>query len=60
MQNVVGEALGRRIGLDLNHTHTISLFGVQGGGKSYTLGTIAEMATPAHQPREPAAAPTRA
>ena len=26
-------------------THTISLFGVQGGGKSYTLGTIAEMAS---------------
>ncbi|HEX3678259.1 MAG TPA: hypothetical protein VHU90_00910, partial [Galbitalea sp.] len=25
--------------------HTISLFGVQGGGKSYTLGTIAEMAS---------------
>jgi hypothetical protein len=31
--------------MDLNHTHTISLFGVQGGGKSYTLGAIAEMAT---------------
>ena len=35
---------GRKVALDLNETHTISLFGVQGGGKSYTLGTIAEMA----------------
>jgi DNA phosphorothioation-dependent restriction protein DptH len=42
---VLGEANGRRIALDLNQTHTISLFGVQGGGKSYTLGTIAEMAS---------------
>lgn len=36
---------GRSIALDLNQTQTISLFGVQGGGKSYTLGTIIEMAT---------------
>ena len=36
---------GRKVALDLNETHTISLFGVQGGGKSYTLGTIAEMAS---------------
>ncbi|MEP3480586.1 MAG: ATP-binding protein [Fuerstiella sp.] len=42
---IVGEFAGRKIALDLNQTHTISLFGVQGGGKSYTLGTIAEMAT---------------
>jgi DNA phosphorothioation-dependent restriction protein DptH len=41
---ILGEALGRKIALDLNETHTISLFGVQGGGKSYTLGTIVEMA----------------
>lgn len=40
-----GEASGRTIAIDLNHTHTISLFGVQGGGKSYTLGTIVEMAS---------------
>jgi hypothetical protein len=33
------------VALDLNHTHTISLFGVQGGGKSYTLGTVIEMAS---------------
>jgi len=42
---VLGEFSGRRIGLDLNQTHTISLFGVQGGGKSYTLGSIVELAT---------------
>ena len=41
---VLGEAAGRTIALDLNQTHTISLFGVQGGGKSYTLGSIVEMA----------------
>lgn len=41
---ILGEVSGRTIALDLNHTHTISLFGVQGGGKSYTLGTVAEMA----------------
>ena len=42
---IVGEIAGRKIAIDLNHTHTISLFGVQGGGKSYTLGTVAEMAS---------------
>lgn len=35
----------RKIALDLNGCNTISLFGVPGGGKSYTLGTIVEMAT---------------
>src|SRR5207249_3947683 len=40
---LIGEADGRTIALDLNETHTISLFGVQGGGKSYTLGSIVEM-----------------
>lgn len=40
---LIGEVSGRKIALDLNHTHTISLFGVQGGGKSYTLGTVIEM-----------------
>ncbi|MDD3138065.1 MAG: hypothetical protein PHX08_03720 [Lachnospiraceae bacterium] len=34
---------GRRIGLDLNECNTISLFGVQGAGKSYTIGSITEM-----------------
>lgn len=42
---LLGDVSGRRVAIDLNHTHTISLFGVQGGGKSYTLGTIAEMAS---------------
>lgn len=41
---LIGEASGRKIALDLNQTQTISLFGVQGGGKSYTLGSIVEMA----------------
>ena len=40
----LGESSGRKIALDLNQTHTISLFGVQGGGKSYTVGSIIEMA----------------
>lgn len=34
----------KRIGLDLNGCNTISVFGVQGSGKSYTLGSILEMA----------------
>ena len=42
---LLGDVSGRRIAIDLNQTHTISLFGVQGAGKSYTLGTIAEMAS---------------
>lgn len=41
---IFGEISGRKIALDLNQTHTISLFGVQGSGKSYTLGSIIEMA----------------
>ena len=41
---LLGDTSGRKIALDLNQTHTISLFGVQGGGKSYTLGSIVEMA----------------
>ncbi len=42
---ILGELSGRKVAIDLNQTHTISLFGVQGGGKSYTLGAIAEMAS---------------
>ena len=42
---ILGEVAGRTVALDLNQTHTISLFGVQGGGKSYTLGAVAEMAS---------------
>ncbi len=33
----------KSIALDLSETNTISLFGVQGGGKSYSIGTITEM-----------------
>jgi len=35
------------VGIDLTGCNTISLFGVQGFGKSYTLGVIAEMASQA-------------
>jgi hypothetical protein len=42
---LLGEYAGRKIALDLDGCNTISLFGVQGGGKSYTLGSIVEMAT---------------
>ena len=38
-------ANGDTIGIDLDGTLTISLFGVQGSGKSYTVGSILEMAT---------------
>lgn len=41
---LLGQTIQRKkIALDLNGTNTISLFGIQGAGKSYTLGTIAEM-----------------
>lgn len=38
-------ANGDSIGIDLDGTLTISLFGVQGSGKSYTVGSILEIAT---------------
>jgi hypothetical protein len=41
---ILGDVGGRLVALDLNETHTISLFGVQGGGKSYTIGSIIEAA----------------
>jgi len=34
----------RRVAFDLNGCNTVSIFGVQGGGKSYTVGAIVEMA----------------
>ncbi len=34
----------RRVAFDLNGCNTISVFGVQGSGKSYTVGAIIEMA----------------
>jgi len=42
---LLGKVGELRVALDLNGCNTISLFGVQGGGKSYTLGVIAEMAS---------------
>lgn len=42
---IIGRQGNKTVALDLNSTNTISLFGVQGGGKSYTLGSIVEMAT---------------
>ncbi|MGK4008380.1 hypothetical protein WMF31_37560 [Sorangium sp. So ce1036] len=41
---VLGKTGGAKIAVDLNGCNTISLFGVQGFGKSYTMGVIAEMA----------------
>ena len=41
---ILGKTIhGKTIALDLSETNTISLFGVQGGGKSYTIGTVTEM-----------------
>ena len=42
---VLGKNGNQTVAIDLNGCNTISLFGVQGFGKSYTLGVIAEMAT---------------
>jgi hypothetical protein len=42
---VLGRSGSQKVALDLNGCNTISLFGVQGFGKSYTLGVIAEMAS---------------
>jgi DNA phosphorothioation-dependent restriction protein DptH len=44
---ILGKAAGRIVALDLSGTNTISLFGVQGAGKSYTVGSVVEMATKA-------------
>jgi DNA phosphorothioation-dependent restriction protein DptH len=42
---VFGKNGSQKVAIDLNGCNTISLFGVQGFGKSYTLGVIAEMAS---------------
>ncbi len=42
---MLGRFGSQSVALDLNGCNTISLFGVQGFGKSYTLGVIAEMAS---------------
>jgi len=46
---LLGLSTGKRVALDLNGTNTMSLFGVQGSGKSYTVGSIIEMATQSFQ-----------
>src|SRR5690554_4807658 len=41
---IIGTSIhNKKIAIDLSGTNTISLFGVQGGGKSYTIGTVSEM-----------------
>lgn len=42
---MLGRSSSQSVAIDLNGCNTISLFGVQGFGKSYTLGVIAEMAS---------------
>jgi hypothetical protein len=42
---LIGRYGNANVAVDLTGCNTISLFGVQGFGKSYTLGVIAEMAT---------------
>lgn len=42
---LLGRAGNKTVALDLDGTNTISIFGVQGGGKSYTVGSVVEMAT---------------
>lgn len=42
---LLGRSGSQTVAIDLTGCNTISLFGVQGFGKSYTLGVIAEMAS---------------
>ncbi|HSY98375.1 MAG TPA: hypothetical protein VK788_02680 [Terriglobales bacterium] len=42
---ILGSSAEAKVAVDLTGCNTISFFGVQGFGKSYTLGVIAEMAT---------------
>jgi DNA helicase HerA-like ATPase len=42
---LIGRHSESTVAIDLTGCNTVSLFGVQGFGKSYTLGVIAEMAT---------------
>ncbi|MGI9067834.1 MAG: ATP-binding protein [Pyrinomonadaceae bacterium] len=46
---IIGRYSEATAAIDLTGCNTISIFGVQGFGKSYTLGVIAEMATTAVQ-----------
>jgi hypothetical protein len=45
---MLGRSGSQSVAIDLTGCNTISLFGVQGFGKSYTLGVIAEMASAAN------------
>lgn len=41
---IIGRTIQSKVvAIDANKTNTISLFGVQGGGKSYTIGTVTEL-----------------
>ncbi len=40
---VLGKLGGEVVGIDLNGCNTLSIFGVQGAGKSYRMGSILEM-----------------
>jgi len=42
---LLGRSGSQSVAIDLTGCNTVSLFGVQGFGKSYTLGVIAEMAS---------------
>ena len=42
---ILGKCGAATVAIDLNGCNTVSLFGVQGFGKSYTLGVISEMAS---------------
>lgn len=42
---LIGRSGSQTVAIDLTGCNTISLFGVQGFGKSYTLGVISEMAS---------------
>jgi hypothetical protein len=46
---IIGKIYEKKVLIDLNEPHTISIFGIQGSGKSYTLGVITEMAVKAAQ-----------
>lgn len=41
---LIGKSIhGKALAMDLSETNTVSLFGVQGGGKSYSIGIVSEM-----------------
>jgi DNA phosphorothioation-dependent restriction protein DptH len=41
---IIGKSIhGKKVAMDLSETNTVSLFGVQGSGKSYSIGIVSEM-----------------